>query len=427
VTGPVAQRAASAALEALIIADDLTGAADSAVAFAQAGLSTRVLFAGADGLQSGPGQAPRVLALDTDSRRLDPAAAAQAVTDALAGTDAVAGTGAAVAGAGAARLRMKKIDSTLRGNIGAETRAALGALGCTLAICAPAFPGAGRETRDGVQWASGTAVGEVEGCFAGLRTTHVPLSAVRAGSAAALLSQARTGGIDVVVVDAATDEDLDQIVALGSRHSDAVLWVGSGGLGAALARSVSTPPGHVPPGHAAQALPGITGPALVVVGSATPVAARQAEQIVSAGAVPVTVPTGDLLGGGAGRGPWPRQAAQALAGGRDVVVRIGGGDQIVTGHGRAIVDALATAFAPVVAQVPPAVLLATGGETAMAFARALGGCGLEVTAELEPGVVCSRLSGGAGLRVVTKAGAFGDAGTLLRALEILRNQTSRSA
>lgn len=409
---------AGAALEALIIADDLTGAADSAVAFAQTGLSTRVLFAGADPIQVGPGHAPRVVALDTDSRRLDPDAAAQAVTDALAGT----GTGAAVAGAGAARLRMKKIDSTLRGNIGAETRAALKALGCTLAICAPAFPGAGRETRDGVQWASGSAVGELAACFPGLRTVPVPLRTVRDGSAAALLDQAATGGVDVVVVDAVTDGDLDQIVALGSRHHDAVLWVGSGGLGAALARLVGNPPGHAP-----RAVPGITGPALVVVGSATAVAARQAERIVSAGAVPVTVPAGALLGGRAERGPWPRKAAQALAGGRDVVVRIGGGDQIVPGHGRVVVEALAAAFAPVVVQVPPAVLLATGGETAMAFARALGGCGLEVTAELEPGVVCSRLCGAAGLPVVTKAGAFGDAGTLLRALEILRNQTSRSA
>ncbi|HET6637086.1 MAG TPA: four-carbon acid sugar kinase family protein, partial [Streptomyces sp.] len=130
--------AAGEVVEALVVADDLTGAADTAVAFAAAGLPTQVAFAGTQGAHRGQAhRAPAVLALDTDSRRRTARDAAAAVT-------------AALRAAPPARLRMKKVDSTLRGNIGVETTAALDALGCGLALCAPAFPEAGRQTRDGV-------------------------------------------------------------------------------------------------------------------------------------------------------------------------------------------------------------------------------------------------------------------------------------
>lgn len=408
------QHAGQQVLEGLIVADDLTGAADSAVAFASAGLSTRVLFAGSgDGLgptgrpheldQATDRNGPRVLALDTDSRRLDPHAAGRAVA-------------ATVAGAPAARFLMKKIDSTLRGNIGAEVRALMEGLGCRLAICAPAFPGADRVTREGVQWASGRAVGELASSFPGVPTAHIGLGAVRAGRGAALLEQAAADHAGVVLVDAETDEDLGEIVSFGSTRND-VLWVGSGGLGAALARATATSANLT---SAYDRRLHIEGPALVVVGSATTTAAAQADRVVATGAVEVTVPAGALITGEAAHGTWTREAAAGLARGLDVVVRIGEGNAIVPGHGRAIVDALADAFVPTLREVPPAVLVATGGETALSFGLALGAHGLEVAAELEPGVVYSRLAGGAGLPVVTKAGAFGDAGTLARALERLR-------
>ena len=58
-------------------------------------------------------------------------------------------------------------------------------------------------------------------------------------------------------------------------------------------------------------------------------------------------------------------------------------------------------------------LIATGGETARAVLLAMGVRALTVDGELEPGVALTRTDGG--LTVITKAGAFGDRGTLLRA------------
>lgn len=383
-------------LDALVVADDLTGAADTAVAFAAAGLPTQVAFAG-----TSTHRVTAVLALDTDSRRHTPDRAADAVT-------------AALRGAPAARLRMKKIDSTLRGNLGAETGAACDALGCGLAICAPAFPRAGRHTRAGVQWAMGERVGEVGDCFPGFQVATLGLEAVRAGRCAEELLELADRA-QLVVVDAETDDDLVEVVRAGAALPQDVLWVGAGGLGAALA-AVTSAPSSVggPP-------PPLPGPVLAVVGSATPVAAAQAEALVADGAAEIAVPVEALLEGGAAG--WADRVAAALADGVDVVVTIAHGERIQPGHGRRVVEALGTTLAPVVVRARPAAVLATGGETALTLARAVGASGLDVHAELEPGVVRSALTGGPGTTIVTKAGAFGDPGTLVRALGILRTGT----
>ena len=112
----------------LILADDLTGAADSAVAFARRGLSASVAWG-----DDPPGDA--VLALDANSRRLSPDAAAACHRALL---QAHHREGAAL---------FKKIDSTLRGQPAAELAATVQYLRArgrgALAIVAPAFPAAG--------------------------------------------------------------------------------------------------------------------------------------------------------------------------------------------------------------------------------------------------------------------------------------------
>jgi uncharacterized protein YgbK (DUF1537 family) len=83
----------------LILADDLTGAADSGVAFARRGWSTEAFWG-----ETSPGDEVDVWAFDTDSRRCAPGEAGRRHRDALhrwLTPD---------------RLLFKKIDSTLRGN-----------------------------------------------------------------------------------------------------------------------------------------------------------------------------------------------------------------------------------------------------------------------------------------------------------------------
>jgi uncharacterized protein YgbK (DUF1537 family) len=66
----------------------------------------------------------------------------------------------------------------------------------------------------------------------------------------------------------------------------------------------------------------------------------------------------------------------------------------------------------------PGTLFVTGGETLRSLCDALGVTHLDVDGEIEPGVPTSILRGGAwdGQRLVSKSGAFGDAGFLRRLL-----------
>jgi len=62
-----------------IVADDLTGAGDTAVQFVRAGWVTQLSMGGADEALSGAGARAEVLAVTTNSRAMAPAAAGEAV------------------------------------------------------------------------------------------------------------------------------------------------------------------------------------------------------------------------------------------------------------------------------------------------------------------------------------------------------------
>ena len=64
-------------------------------------------------------------------------------------------------------------------------------------------------------------------------------------------------------------------------------------------------------------------------------------------------------------------------------------------------------------------LVLTGGETAVGVARRLGAVGIRLEGEVEPGIPVGFLIGPRPYRVVTKAGAFGEPGTLVGAVETL--------
>ena len=87
--------------EILIVADDLTGAADSAIACAEYGLDAVVVF---DGFSVDAD----VVAVDADTRRMTPDRAAEAT--------------AKVVGAYSGQHLFKKVDSTLSGHIVSNLR-----------------------------------------------------------------------------------------------------------------------------------------------------------------------------------------------------------------------------------------------------------------------------------------------------------------
>lgn len=104
-------------IQLLIIADDFTGALDTGVQFAGRGIRTRV-FTGPERSLSGPDPDVSVAVVDAGTRHLG---ARQAYDTVYRLTRQAAALGI--------RRILKKTDSALRGNIGAELSAVLEASG----------------------------------------------------------------------------------------------------------------------------------------------------------------------------------------------------------------------------------------------------------------------------------------------------------
>lgn len=133
----------------LIVADDLTGALDSAVQFATRDVKPAVTIAGGRGERIETDSPVRVI--DTESRDVSADEAAARVADAL---DLVQ--------CDTATLAYKKIDSTLRGKLGAEIATVSRRLHRPLILIAPAYIEAGRTTVEGCQYLKGVPLEKTE-------------------------------------------------------------------------------------------------------------------------------------------------------------------------------------------------------------------------------------------------------------------------
>lgn len=169
-----------------VIADDLTGAADTGVQLVRAGYRTAVIFHG----EEIPAAGFDAVSLDTDSRTRPAGFAAKRVVE-------------AAQAARDARVVYKKLDSTLRGNVAAELSAALGATGRTHLVVAPAFPAAGRTTVGGVQLVRGVPVHETE-------ARNDPRTPVREGHVPTLLRAAFPSVVTLGVEDLADPEKVSR-------------------------------------------------------------------------------------------------------------------------------------------------------------------------------------------------------------------------
>ena len=381
-----------------VIADDLTGAADTGVQLARGGYKTAVIFRG----EEVPAAGLDAVALDTDSRTRPAGFAAKRVIEAARAVRD-------------ARVVCKKLDSTLRGNVAAELSAALGATRRPRVVVAPAFPAAGRTTVGGVQLVHGVPVHETEmrnDPRTPVLEAHVPTLLARSFPSVATLGvedladpeKVRlTLEAECVVADAERDADLEALVRAVPDPSG-VLWAGSAGLALAL--------GGVYPGPGAGEVPGSPGPArrvLVVIGSLSGVSREQLRRLVEEYgdvAVPVHADRRGAVEEAAGI------ARRALSGGPCAVVH-SPGERSRPGTGGPVVRSLAEVAARICGQELFDALVMTGGSTAVRVALRLGASGIRLGGEVEAGVPWGTLIGPNPYTVVTKAGGFGGPDTLV--------------
>jgi 4-hydroxythreonine-4-phosphate dehydrogenase len=420
----------------LVLADDLTGAADCGVACAGHGLQTMLVLGDSEvDVQAEALAHAEALAVDGDTRRL-PAHEAGAETARLLRRFLRSEE----------MLLYKKLDSTMRGNVGAELAATLEARR-TLArsddrivvVLAPAFPATGRTTVNGQQLVNGEQLTEsdfgrndnIRGLSdiaamlrnAQLRPALVGFELVR-GEGALLQNAMRrmARDADVLVCDAETDDDLRRIADASLALGRETVWAGSGGLarhllpaaGLTRARLSSPKPLRV------------EGTVLFVVGSGSAVTHDQMEVLATkSDTIVMRIPAEALLAGE--QSPQWRayglELERALNAGRDVAVMPDPGARVDSAKGPLLTAALAAMVRPLGDRA--GALVVTGGETARAVFEAWGVNRLRLIGEVEAGLPFSVTAGWSReIPVLTKAGGFGGPESLLRCQQFL-NELNR--
>jgi uncharacterized protein YgbK (DUF1537 family) len=345
-----------------ILADDLTGACDTGSLFTAAGTVPVTVWP----------QAPpdgRVCVADTESRAL--------------GGDAAYERVAAAAGAAPPSRFFKKIDSTLRGNIGREVDALIRVIRAPGAVLTPAFPSQGRVVLDRMLLVDGIPVAETplgrDPEFPGRGTSNVvdllragldralawiPIDQVRAGAHELAARLHRLAGT-VAVADAETDEDLDALVEAALIARPAPLLVGAAGLARALAAR------------------------LALLGERPELPSGSRWLVVAGSRHPAT----------------RAQIAAARAAGMRVIATA---DAESTGRAK-VAARLAAEARRLLAREPFDVVVVTGGETAVALYQALDAERIDLVGVPAPGLALGwlRAPRHPALGIVTKAGGFG--------------------
>ena len=381
----------------VLLADDLTGACDTGVKFLVQGSPTYV------SLYNQPLSAPQdsTQVICTLSRSLQPAEAASRVRQALRALQAIRG-----------RLVYKKIDSTLHGNLGAEIITILADLNQSLAVVAPAHPRMGRRLIDGQLLLgdgltpTGRYLPKLLEDQTGYPIHGLPLADIRRGTTSliAQLERIIQSGGRVVAADTETEDDLTALADAIANFSEPVLPVGSAGLASALVqvwrRDLSGEDCQRDEGdESSTEEPSADHKSvLLLMGSKNKASLAQIETLLtntSAMVIPLAEFTLEDLDA-------------VITADRHLVVQVN--------WLNAERDRLDTLIDGIARRRPPGVIL-TGGDTAELFLGAADVSSLRLTGEISPGVVCSRCCGGPfeGLTVVSKAGGFGEASTLVEA------------
>lgn len=276
---------------ACIIADDLTGANDTALQFMLNGAETNILLNYC--IEKKPQEhISQAWAISTESRNIDVEQAYEKVKSAVEllyneiNPD----------------YFYKKIDSTLRGNIAVEILATLEVLQWDCAIVMPAFPQEGRITVGGYHLLNGVPIEQTEMAVdphSPITESHIPtllkrqlgdeyndlvgsvgLKTVLDGAREILikLNELVEAGKKIIIADAVSLTDLKQIVLAIKKSNYKILPVGNAAAAKILAGEWFPPHNEIVMDEKSEvSLPKL--PKFIVSGSATQITANQIEYL----------------------------------------------------------------------------------------------------------------------------------------------------
>ena len=422
---------------ACIIADDLTGANDSALQFHLHGAGTQILLN--DDVESLKLDGTQTWAISTESRNIPPKDAYEKVKYIT-------------------QLMLdkfnpdyffKKIDSTVRGNIAVEILGMLEILNWDASVIIPAFPAEGRVTVGGYHLLRGVPIERTEMArdpFSPICESHLPslllsqigleyenivgsldLKDVMKGAAPILkkLNELIAAGKKLIVVDAVSTTDIEQVLLAMNKSEYKILPAGT----ASSARILSDMWfADLKKEEVTQTIPEL--PKLVISGSATEITEAQIRMFEQSldydeNSLCVTLDTETILGG----------VTDELV---DRIVKNLGQENIVVVHTSAVVknfdgfsdtsmnaeltrDKLATMITDFLADLTRRVvsqkeliLILLGGETSYKCCRAIDANQLQLVDEVAPAIALSVDHNNRW--IVTKSGNLGGTNTLIEIL-----------
>jgi uncharacterized protein YgbK (DUF1537 family) len=408
----------------VVVADDLTGAADAAIHFIPAVGEMLLLDMGSP-VPEGIQVEPSGLALNTASRGLESREAVRMVTRAAEFLSPLL-----------VRLVFKKMDSQLRGRPGLEVETLRKGLGLACAFVAPAYPEQGRITRDAVHWVHGIPVAEGEAGKdpvtpvtrsslpeliaeqAGVRTSHVYLKDLNQGieGVCRKIGVLMKDGVRVITFDAVHREHLDMVARLGLERFPGALLAGSAGLALSAAGLLSTGSLRTPPA------PPPCRSLLFVCGSASRILHRQADNLIAQGGCrEVSIGPQSLVE----MDQWKAlegQAQEAWTKG-DLLIRISAKPMALPAmNAEEILSRLAALVSGLLEQKPADGIFLSGGDTARKVLCETNVRALRIKGQACPGMAWGVADGGsmAGVITVTRAGAFGREEDLVQLYRMLK-------
>ena len=419
---------------AAIIADDLTGANDTALQFKINGADTNIILNKNDIVKPNE-HCAQAWAVSTESRNVEAQTAFEKVKSAVQYMlDEINPD-----------YFYKKIDSTVRGNIAIEILGALEVLGWDGAVVIPAFPQEGRITVGGYQLLKGVPIERTEMAMdphSPITESHLPtllkkqlgesladivgaieLKTVLDGAGPIVMEIKRQleEGKKIIIADSVSTTDIEQLVLAIKKSGCKILTVGN----AATAKVLSNE--WFPPENFGEVLP-IKLPQLpkfVVSGSATQITAAQINKFEQSGefeeiSLVIELNLNNIMSGV--EDSLVQRIVSNLTGNNIVLVHTsnllnnydGFGDNIdltKSDFASAITDFLAELTQKVLEQTQ-AILITLGGETSYKCCSAIGANQLKLVDEVLPAIALSK-SVNSNQWIVTKSGNLGGVNTLI--------------
>jgi uncharacterized protein YgbK (DUF1537 family) len=429
----------------LLIADDLTGGADAGAQFAKRGLRTLLLSIKTDiQIDLSKYDQQDVLVVNTDSRGLNPEKAYALISNLLKNYREVLFP-----------IIYKKIDSTLRGNIGFEIDAVLEKTNGVLCFVAPSYPEQNRTLVGGI-----LIVGEKPLALTEVaRNTPSPVQESHVHKILQNQSHNPVGWIDlthvastseglqkaveevggkgnrIIIFDAVSRQDLANVAEVGFFLEKKPLFVGSAGLAKEVAKKI-TPSWVNSPDLLKQTEKDFKH-IFIISGTASSVTHQQLRRIeqrkIPAYQLNKTLLAVDDARARIKRKELSTKIANSLSLG---IVILKTTPEILHPEGsenlpihlkivKTLAEVTLSSLKLSKVDIRDLALILTGGDTAQSIMNVLENEGIEIEGELLEGIVRGHLVGGNwnGLSIITKAGAFGRDDALEKIINTLQTKS----